>query len=213
MAHKTMFDLDEAELARLRGILEEERRNQPMMLRPEELCMWDPVKEDAGGEEIEIPKDSNTNAPRKGNVYWCKCKHCTPMYTEEESMCCKEIPKIQPYIKSGEECICEVDYFKNRILDPEHIQNLHMFERLHSDYDYPNFFGTRHRDYRRVTYWAFTKWVHKHMNARKKRRIPACVVGAVRAQYPFPDDLDGEEGTHTVKTDGFAEDFCAKYSV
>ncbi|XP_053545165.1 uncharacterized protein LOC128636136 [Bombina bombina] len=193
------------ECARLRAILDKERHSRPLPIRPEESNMWDPViyVEEKDDQVDPLESDSATKGKRKGNTDWCKCEHCLPVTEEEESVCCKEISKILPFLKSGEECVCEVNHLINRILDPEHIQNLHMFERLNKRSKYGSFSGMRPRDYRKVTYWAFTKWVYGHMGPRKKRRIPACVLGLVRAQY-------GGDGKDLHAVDGFAEDLCAK---
>lgn len=46
--------------------------------------------------------DVEDHGHRLGNSDWCKCKQCGPMPTVVESVCCQEIPALEPKLVNAE---------------------------------------------------------------------------------------------------------------
>ncbi|KAL2098396.1 hypothetical protein ACEWY4_007603 [Coilia grayii] len=114
------------------------------------------------GHRREMELWSIENQWRVEQVSWCLCAQCEPMPSAIERVCCREIDQYRALLEK---------------LDlPEDITCLtrhHGFSSVCLDRQY------RYTGYRQVVRWAFGT-----LGRQIRKPIPACVVAAIRKQYP-----------------------------
>ncbi|XP_040203022.1 uncharacterized protein LOC120933731 isoform X1 [Rana temporaria] len=120
---------------------------------------------------------------RVGKLHWCLCQCCIEMPTQKESMCCREILKVQGHIPEGGKCITESQTFRSEIATEEHVRLmckvLHLEERPCVDLD-------NNRRLRKTAYRAFIAWIYPFLG-KKHAVVPSCAVKVVRELFPDPD--------------------------
>ncbi|XP_040203025.1 uncharacterized protein LOC120933731 isoform X2 [Rana temporaria] len=120
---------------------------------------------------------------RVGKLHWCLCQCCIEMPTQKESMCCREILKVQGHIPEGGKCITESETFRSRIATEEPVRLmckvLQLEERPFVDPD-------NNRRLRKTAYRTFIAWIYG-IYGKKHGVIPSCAVKVVRELFPDPD--------------------------
>ncbi|XP_040203035.1 uncharacterized protein LOC120933733 isoform X2 [Rana temporaria] len=119
---------------------------------------------------------------RVGKLHWCLCQCCIEMPTQKESMCCREILKVQGHIPEGGKCITESETFRSQIATEEPVRlmckMLHLEERPLVDPD-------NNRRLRKTAYRTFIAWIYGFYG-KKHAVIPSCAVKVVRELFPDP---------------------------
>ncbi|KAL1458338.1 hypothetical protein WDU94_008497 [Cyamophila willieti] len=147
-------------------------------------------------------------AKRKGranNTAWCQCGYCDPMLTDEDSVCCRE------------------DWYFNRIISMVSYEENHCYALAPMTYmalrendldDYRAHFLTNDKrhlvglygvDFRNRTQqlwrWLAYRYIIRGVNlmteydkGRFNETLPACIVKAVRGEFPEPDNKYRETG-------------------
>ncbi|KAM4664113.1 uncharacterized protein O3C94_012287 isoform 1-T2 [Discoglossus pictus] len=193
-----------AQRAMERAQLDEERHNRPQMFRLEDAHLWDPIKEDSP----KAPTPAVLAPVRVGNTDWCSCTNCFVMPTEEESVCCHNIIDISRLLPSRITCICDVDNFKNKMINREYVKELHRYAASYKKTHLCKVADMKERDVRKVAYRAFTLWIYGHLGRKSRRPIPSCVVDCVRAHFSALDHT--YIGIRTAEDDYDAADMCAE---
>uniref|UniRef100_A0A8D8SD19 Uncharacterized protein n=1 Tax=Cacopsylla melanoneura TaxID=428564 RepID=A0A8D8SD19_9HEMI len=147
-------------------------------------------------------------AKRKGranNTAWCQCGYCDPMTTDEDSVCCRE------------------DWYFNRLISMISYEENHCYAQTPMVYmalrepdleDYRTHFLTNEKrhlvglygvDFRNRTQqlwrWLAYRYIIRGANlmteydkGRFNETLPACIVKAVRGEFPEPDGIYRETG-------------------
>ena len=115
--------------------------------------------------------DIENSAPKQPD--WCTCKHCIPMNTELENVCCEK-----------QECITEDRHFPGICLDYYVLvaaitlsRERKKIQELKKDKDY-------NKIYRWAAYGQYTLWIHGHLGRGNRVPCPSCVVTTIRLWYP-----------------------------
>uniref|UniRef100_A0A8C5MMI9 2-hydroxyacyl-CoA lyase 2 n=1 Tax=Leptobrachium leishanense TaxID=445787 RepID=A0A8C5MMI9_9ANUR len=121
------------------------------------------------------------------STFWCACKNCCVMETEEESVCCHEISALTALLNEETACIARHSFFQEMCLDSDRQDFLYRFWgqtcKKEEALDYIH-------KLRKTAYRAFTVWAYGFLDRRNCKPVPACVVSAVRASLPYPEELN-----------------------
>ncbi|KAK3099671.1 hypothetical protein FSP39_007817 [Pinctada imbricata] len=105
------------------------------------------------------------------------------MQTAKECKCCRDTNIVDGKIEeAGITCITEHESFQVNCL------NHHVLEL--SYYEYVEYNGPLepdqmiHKVYRYIAYRRFTRFIWKRLGKKNRRILPACVVAAIRRQFP-----------------------------
>ncbi|KAL3891404.1 hypothetical protein ACJMK2_003666 [Sinanodonta woodiana] len=111
-------------------------------------------------------------APGVTALDWCRCTHCREMPSDEEKMCCNQLPM---------NCLSRLQDFDLVVLDEVVLGVAQLYRQdvfaLDQDEDYNK--GKRHTAYRQ-----FILWYHGYLDAGNIRVIPSCCVWKIRDKYP-----------------------------
>ncbi|XP_056407414.1 uncharacterized protein LOC130299346 [Hyla sarda] len=145
----------------------------------------------------DVPPSSNYNHPRIGNVSWCKCGHCRPMETRDESVCCREEEALGIYFNTGLGCITQ-----HRELTEWRLQEkiLEMNAVFSGKVKAKELITRRNQVIRKAGYRSFSVFAHGVLGPKHRKPIPSCVVNLIRSRYP-----DSERRRH------WSEDCDASY--
>lgn len=142
-----------------------------------------------------------TLPPSRVRENWCKCKHCPRMPTIKESVCCRDVissecqysknwvkivgldctcfslhPKIQKLITDVEELDLFISFDQYRLKQvARYSRGIYVDEYASAD---------SMTKYRFACYRKLTFLVHETLGIGNRVQIPACVVAAIRSQYP-----------------------------
>ncbi|XP_049270368.1 P2X purinoceptor 7 [Rhipicephalus sanguineus] len=107
------------------------------------------------------------------------------METETESVCCREIDKVNSLVPDEAACVTEHPTFRRGCLDIHALEIAYyaLMEDRPGVIEAPEI----HRRYRYTAYRQFVRWVWHRLGRRKRVVLPSCVVCAVRAQFPSED--------------------------
>ncbi|XP_075542401.1 P2X purinoceptor 7-like [Dermacentor variabilis] len=126
----------------------------------------------AAGDTENKPQD-----PRIGHVHWCRCGRCRAMETQLESVCCRDLGRVDA-LRGNEACITTHPTFVQACL------NVHALEVACyapvEDRPAPEI----HRRYRYTAYRQFARWVWHRLGRGNRKVLPSCVVAAVRDAFP-----------------------------
>ncbi|KAM4030100.1 uncharacterized protein ACNLHF_021986 [Anomaloglossus baeobatrachus] len=131
---------------------------------------------------IEFNEDHDEN--RIGIIDWCKCGKCVAMPTNIESICCKEVDNVEPYMDNLA-CITEHDFF---FIFCEREETVHILQRIVGLTIGPSTTKEQNRKSRKTSYRSFTAWIHGPLGRGNRRPISSCVVNKVREAFPDADD-------------------------
>ncbi|KAM4703337.1 uncharacterized protein WCC33_011925 isoform 2-T2 [Rhinophrynus dorsalis] len=172
------FD-EETRAARRAKLMEELQA----MISTSEPCFQDDPVYDVKDEEESVLDESKK---RSGKNDWCTCQNCPVMDTEEESICCREIPSIGHHLGEDHTCITNNPNFSEMCLNWDRLDYLFRFLGKTSRRNAATYYDWI---LRRTAYRAFTIWAYTYLCPRTRRPIPACVVKSVRACIPVPEGL------------------------
>ncbi|KAH7976356.1 P2X purinoceptor 7 [Rhipicephalus sanguineus] len=113
-----------------------------------------------------------------GNDHRCDCGLCGPMPTALEQVCCRDIPEVVRESPDG--CITQHEEFRSVCLSSAVLRALY-WELQENGVAVE---GEVHRKYRFLAYRFFTRWIWKRLGRRNRVVLPACVVIAIRKQFP-----------------------------
>ena len=106
---------------------------------------------------------------------FCVCRHCHPMPTDKEQVCCKE----------RRHCRSRTGQFQSICVDSD---NLSTAIRILAD----TYVFTPTYDNRAMWHAAYRQhvmWQHGHLGKGHRRVIPSCCVWKVRKHYPSPNGV------------------------
>ncbi|XP_071172186.1 P2X purinoceptor 7-like [Mytilus edulis] len=114
------------------------------------------------------PEENNRNQPS-----WCRCSFCRDMPTEQERVCCRQIPN---------NCHSRLPDFSNVVLDALVLEvairyRNNFMAQQNADDDY-------NKCHRYAAYRQYSLWTHGHLGAGNRRTIPSCCVWRIRDTYP-----------------------------
>ncbi|XP_060085557.1 P2X purinoceptor 7-like [Ylistrum balloti] len=156
---------------------------EPYMYEPQRKQDNDQDDSDSSDHSDDSSDSSLENASpdHDGSTEWCSCNLCTPMPTEEERQCCRDMIILQEKLEDIE-CITHHEGFIANCL------NIHVLET--SFYEYADEHGDEgqsqniHRMYRLVAYRRFIRWTWKRLGKKNRKVIPACAVAAIHRAFP-----------------------------
>ncbi|XP_075741527.1 uncharacterized protein LOC142791126 [Rhipicephalus microplus] len=90
----------------------------------------------------------------------CTCGRCRPMGNEQESVCCREVPKVAAHVPKG------VAYYA-------------LMEDRPSLVDAPDI-----HTYRYTAYRQFLRWIWVWLGRRNRKVLPSSVVSEMRNAFP-----------------------------
>ncbi|XP_075705881.1 uncharacterized protein LOC142738540 [Rhinoderma darwinii] len=128
--------------------------------------------------------DECDGSERISNSNWCLCNNCIAMPTNIESICCKEIPNVEPFMDNIT-CITEHDYFQQFCGDRERV---HISMRAIGEIRLPPPDKDLNRLLRKTAYRGFTSWIHGYLGKGNRRPIPSCAVKIIRDVFCDPVD-------------------------
>ncbi|KAH6921107.1 hypothetical protein HPB50_027908 [Hyalomma asiaticum] len=103
------------------------------------------------------------------------------MPTPLEQVCCRAVPQVVR--ESPEGCVTRHEEFRSVCLSPAVLRALYWELQDHG----VAVEGEVHRKYRFLAYRFFTRWIWKRLGRRNQVVLPACVVCAIRRQFPSAD--------------------------
>ncbi|XP_073241599.1 P2X purinoceptor 7-like [Porites lutea] len=154
---------------------------QPFQFEP----TYPPGQEPIDLEEESESGDTNQRDARGriGSTEWCSCEECVAMATEEECFCCQELAELnQKLDESGVGCITEHAKFRIICLDTDVLNTA--LVAIHNIRCNPLPDLIENRTWRLAAYRQFTWWAHGALGKKNRRVIPACVVKAIRHEFP-----------------------------
>ncbi|KAL9978802.1 hypothetical protein ACROYT_G016366 [Oculina patagonica] len=147
---------------------------------------------DLSDSDGENAADSHNEFERRGNTEWCSCEHCQNWdnQQERECVCCQEIDEAMTKISDMDinpplRCIIQHPSFETVCLRREVLETaivgLSQARGIRAPRELNNI------NYRYTAYRQFTWWVHNRLGRYVRKVIPACVVKAIRTEYPNAD--------------------------
>ncbi|CAL9697561.1 unnamed protein product [Knipowitschia caucasica] len=119
---------------------------------------------------------------------WCRCKHCQPLATARECLCCHEVPEVVAKMDevTGEkpECITDHPGMHAVCLDPWGLQCA--WSGYKQQYRGAAFEGPEDAKYRHIAYRQFVRWCWAYLGKDYRVVIPSCVVCCIRSHFPTP---------------------------
>ncbi|KAI5742061.1 hypothetical protein M8J77_002614 [Diaphorina citri] len=147
-------------------------------------------------------------AQRKGranNTDWCRCRRCPAMRTDEDSVCCRDdyyFNRLTEFLL-GDECTCysetALTYMALRKIDLDQYRGFFLpYEKRHLEAVYNVEFRNKTN---RLWRWLAYRYLIRGVNlltpwdqGRFNKTVPACVVRAVREEYPETDGVYPDTG-------------------
>ncbi|XP_075891590.1 uncharacterized protein LOC142894211 [Nelusetta ayraudi] len=130
--------------------------------------------------EGETPAEIRTQRLQQDISEWCSCGKCKTMPTEQENVCCLEIPQVSRRLREVEgDLKCMVDHpgLEPVCLNRFSLQNAGQIYK--ADYG-PLRLRRIHHRYRYLAYRSFVSWCWGLLGHRIRVVIPACVVLGIR---------------------------------
>ncbi|XP_073721922.1 P2X purinoceptor 7-like [Misgurnus anguillicaudatus] len=115
---------------------------------------------------------------------WCTCEKCVVMPTEQENICCMEIPKVVRRMNQVPDqltCMTHHPGFEPVCLNMYSLQNALNIYR--ADYGPLRLRGIEQR-YRHLAYRSFVSWCWGYLGRSNRVVIPSCVVQRIRQEFP-----------------------------
>ncbi|KAI2650169.1 P2X purinoceptor 7 [Labeo rohita] len=115
----------------------------------------------------------------------CLCGKCEPMVTAEESQCCRELDAYWALVENvtptlDVQCLTLHPGFEACYLNPYVLQIAYMhFRQEHGPLQ-----ASRHEQYRYIAYRQVVRWAYGILGRHIRKPLPACVVSAIRRQFP-----------------------------
>ncbi|KAH6921058.1 hypothetical protein HPB50_027951 [Hyalomma asiaticum] len=133
---------------------------------------FDPLASSSSGSEANTDSETSSASsnedefnedPRIGNVEWCQCGRCTAMDNGLESVCCREIGRVDALRGDGNDCITMHETFTGACLNIHALQIAYyaLIEDHPALVEAPEI----HRRYRYTAYRMFARWVWRRLGA------------------------------------------------
>lgn len=153
---------------------------QPFQFEPTYSPGEEPSEDDFFHQDEQDEPDSSA---RIGNTNWCMCGVCVAMPSADECYCCQELEELnQKFDDTGVTCITTHEKFRIVCLDTDVLRTA--LVAIHNARLNPIPEPITNRTWRLAAYRQFTWWVHGVLGKRRRRVIPACVVQAIRKEFP-----------------------------
>ncbi|KAH7933132.1 hypothetical protein HPB49_026372 [Dermacentor silvarum] len=138
-----------------------------------------PLHADDGSNDSPPPDSPDSpDDPDDNNDHRCDCGLCERMPTPLEQVCCRDVAQVVEESPDG--CITQHEEFRSVCLSPAVLGALY-WELQENGVAVE---GEVHRKYRFLAYRLFTRWIWKRLGRRNRVVLPACVVSAIRRQFP-----------------------------
>ncbi|XP_063067222.1 P2X purinoceptor 7-like [Engraulis encrasicolus] len=114
----------------------------------------------------------------------CSCGRFVPMPTVEESVCCREQPKVcARREEEGTDIHCATEHagFQTVCLNEHVLRTAH----FHYQQDYADVEGMKWKRY--TAYRQFVRWCYEYLGRRVRVPLPSCVVSSIRRTFPSTD--------------------------
>ncbi|KAG8443382.1 hypothetical protein GDO86_011976 [Hymenochirus boettgeri] len=128
-------------------------------------------------------KEEQDDVERLDNTLWCRCDYCIPLPSTEESVCCREIPRLKEHFNREITCITQIQDIHNTCLDAKLLDYMVRYRGKVTKDKYTKQYP---QIMRKAAYRAFILWIHKFFPLKHCTPIPACIVSLVRKQFPYP---------------------------
>ncbi|XP_039540209.1 P2X purinoceptor 7-like [Pimephales promelas] len=137
------------------------------------------------GQRRQIELWCEENRWRTGQVSWCLCGKCEAMFSAEESQCCREVDAYWALVENvtprlDVQCLTLHPGFEACCLNPYVLQIAYM----HFRQDHGPLQASRHEQYRYTAYRLVVRWAYGILGRHIRKPLPACVVSAIRGQFP-----------------------------
>ncbi|XP_078025797.1 P2X purinoceptor 7-like [Epinephelus lanceolatus] len=143
--------------------------------------MFEPESVPDADEEVLEEREQRLN---QDVSQWCSCGNCRTVPTEEENVCCLEIPKVIRRLHQLPEppsCMVNHPGLEPVCLNVFSLQNV--FNLYRANYGPIRLRGIEHR-YRYLAYRSFVSWCWGFLARRVRVVLPACVVLRIRQEFP-----------------------------
>ncbi|XP_049921147.1 P2X purinoceptor 7-like isoform X2 [Epinephelus moara] len=117
----------------------------------------------------------------------CSCGNCATMPTEQENVCCREIPQVLRRMQQVDDhmtCMLDHPGLEPVCLNPYSLQR--EFNHYRANYGRLQIRGIEKR-FSYVGYRSFVGWCWGFLGWRVRVVVPACVVLRIRREFPDPE--------------------------